>query len=58
MKEGDTRAKSQKKAVAPTADNSRKSISKNYTPSLSVHESEATNVARECPVREVTNTKY
>jgi hypothetical protein len=53
MKEGDTRAKSQKKAVAPTADNSRKT-----SPSLSVHESEATNVARECPVGEVTNTNY
>jgi len=47
-----------KKAVTPTADNSRKSISKNYTPSPSVHDSEATNVAKECPVREVMNTNY
>ena len=51
MKEGDIRAKVQKRAVAPPADNSRKSISKNYTPSPSVHDNEATIVAKECRQR-------
>jgi hypothetical protein len=50
--------KARKKAVAPPADNSRKSISKNYTPSPRVHDNEATIVAKECPVREVMNTNY
>jgi len=40
------------------ADNSRKSISKNYTPSPSVHDNEAINIAKECPFREVLNTYY
>jgi hypothetical protein len=53
---GDIRAKGQKKAVAPPADQSGKSISKNYTPSPTVHDSEATNVAKECPSKEVMNT--
>jgi hypothetical protein len=58
MKEGDIRAKGQTKVVALPADNSRKSISKNYIPSSSVHDNEATNVAKECPVREVMNLNY
>jgi hypothetical protein len=58
MTEGDIRAKGQKKPVAPPVDNSRKSISKYYTSSPSVHDNEATNVAKECQVREVMNTNY
>jgi hypothetical protein len=57
MKEGD-RAKYQKKSVAPPADNSRKSIPRNYIPSPSVHDNDATIVAKECPDREVMNTNY
>ena len=58
MTEDNIRAKGQKKPVAPPADNSRKSISKYYTPSLSVHDNEATTVAKECPGKEVMNTIY
>jgi hypothetical protein len=57
MKEGDIRAKGQTKVVALPADNSRKNASKNYTPSPSVHDNEAINIAKECPVRAVMNTK-
>ena len=58
MKEGDIRGKGQTMVVALPADNSRKSISKNYTPSPSVHDNEAINIAKECPFREVLNTYY
>ena len=58
MKEGDIWAKGQTKVVALPADNARKSVSKNYTPSPSVHDNEAINIAKECPVREVMNTNY
>jgi hypothetical protein len=58
MKEGDIRTKGQTKFVALPADNSKRSISKNYTPSPSAHDNEAINIAKECPVREFINTNY
>jgi hypothetical protein len=58
MKEGDIRARVQTMVVALPANNSRKSTSKNYTPSPSVHDNEAINIAKECPFREVLNTNY
>jgi hypothetical protein len=58
MKEGDIRAKCQTKFVDLPADDSRKSISKNYIPSPSAHDNEAISIAKECSDREVMNTNY